>query len=73
MHTTFRVIGMTCEHCVRAVSGELAKLPGVVGVEVDLATGAVAVDSAAPLDPPLVSAAVEEAGYELAGDLRHVG
>jgi copper chaperone len=64
--STYTVSGMTCEHCVRAVTEELAKLDGVGSVEVDLATGAVTVASQAPLDDRAVAAAVDDAGYELA-------
>ncbi|HEX6499111.1 MAG TPA: cation transporter [Micromonosporaceae bacterium] len=67
MTTTYQVSGMTCGHCVSAVSGELTKLTGVRKVEVDLATGLVHVDSDAPLDVEAVRAAVDEAGYELEG------
>lgn len=63
--TTYRVEGMSCEHCVRAVSSEVGGLAGVTAVEVDLATGEVAVTSEAPLDEAAVRAAVDEAGYEL--------
>jgi copper ion binding protein len=63
---TYQVAGMTCDHCVAAVRGEIGSLSGVLGVEVDLATGAVTVTSAAPLPPADVAAAVDEAGYELA-------
>jgi copper chaperone CopZ len=63
--STYQVKGMTCGHCVGAVSGEIGKLDGVTGVEVDLATGAVT--SAAPLERAAVAAAVDEAGYELVG------
>lgn len=63
--TTYRVEGMTCDHCVRAVRTEVAALEGVAEVEVDLATGEVAVTSDAPLDLAAVRAAVDEAGYEL--------
>jgi copper chaperone CopZ len=38
---TYTVTGMTCEHCVGAVSGELGRLAGVRDVRVDLASGAV--------------------------------
>jgi copper chaperone len=62
---TFAVAGMTCGHCVQAVSGELAKLPGVRTVTVDLEAGTATVDSADPLDPAAVAAAIDEAGYEL--------
>lgn len=64
--TTYRVTGMTCDHCVRAVSAEIGRLPGVRAVAVDLATGAVSVESDAPLDDDAVRAAVDEAGYEVA-------
>ncbi|BFU47155.1 heavy-metal-associated domain-containing protein [Krasilnikovia sp. MM14-A1004] len=64
--TTYTVTGMTCGHCVQAVTGELSSLPGVEDVQVDLGTGAVTVTSAQPLTPDAVRAAVDEAGYELA-------
>ena len=64
--STYTVTGMTCGHCVQAVTGELTALPGVADVQVDLASGAVTVTSAAPLEEDAVRAAVDEAGYELA-------
>lgn len=63
---TYKVDGMTCGHCVAAVSGELTKLPGVGDVAVDLDTGTVTVSSAQPLDLESIRAAVDEAGYDLA-------
>ena len=63
---TFQVSGMTCGHCVSAVKGEIGKLDGVTGVDVDLSSGNVTVTSDAELDPRVVKAAVDEAGYELA-------
>jgi len=65
METVYSVKGMTCGHCVSAVSAEIGKLDGVDGVTVDLASGAVTVSSATPLETAQVAAAVEEAGYEL--------
>ena len=64
--TTYTVVGMTCTHCVSAVSEELRAVPGVDDVRVDLSTGEVAVTSDAPLPLDAVRAAVDEAGYELA-------
>jgi copper chaperone len=64
---TFTVTGMTCEHCVRSVSEEIGEIDGVTGVVVDLPTGAVTVTSSGPVDDADVRAAVEEAGYQLAG------
>ena len=64
--STYTVTGMTCEHCVNAVTTELTELDGVREVRVDLASGAVTVTSDAPLAEDAVRAAVDEAGYELA-------
>ncbi|MEU3452332.1 cation transporter [Micromonospora sp. NPDC006766] len=63
--TTYQVQGMTCGHCVSAVSAEVGAIPGVSDVQVDLATGQVTVTSASPLDTDTVRAAVDEAGYDL--------
>jgi copper ion binding protein len=64
---TYTVSGMTCGHCVQAVSGEVGRLPGVTDVQVDLTTGTVTVTSDVPLEREAVAAAVDEAGYELVG------
>jgi copper chaperone len=64
--STYTVTGMTCAHCVQAVTTEISELPGVGAVEVDLASGAVTVTSETPLAEDDVRAAVDEAGYELA-------
>ncbi len=63
---TYYVKGMTCEHCVQAVTGELDQLPEVQSVEIDLESGAVTVTSDGPLAESVVREAVDEAGYELA-------
>ena len=64
--TSYTVTGMTCQHCVSAVTEEVAGLPGVTGVQVDLASGGLTVTSDTPVDDDAVRAAVEEAGYEVA-------
>jgi copper chaperone len=66
-HQTFTVTGMTCGHCVGAVTEEVGALDGVTDVRVDLTTGRVDVASTRPLERELVAAAVVEAGYELVG------
>ncbi|MGC5050987.1 heavy-metal-associated domain-containing protein [Micromonospora sp. DT48] len=65
--TTYQVQGMTCGHCVSAVSTEIGAIEGVQDVQVDLAAGRVTVTSDQPLSDDAVRAAVDEAGYELAG------
>ncbi|OLF13410.1 heavy-metal-associated domain-containing protein [Actinophytocola xanthii] len=64
--STFTVTGMTCQHCVGAVREEVSRIPGVTGVDVDLASGRVTVTSEGPVATEDVRASVDEAGYELA-------
>ncbi|CAN5488498.1 heavy-metal-associated domain-containing protein [soil metagenome] len=64
--STYTVSGMTCEHCVRSVTEEVSQLDGVTGVEVDLASGQVTVESEGTLDDAAFAAAVDEAGFEVA-------
>lgn len=68
--TTLDVTGMTCGHCVSAVTTELERVEGVKNVSVELhSEGAseVTVLSDAPLEESVLRAAVDEAGYEVAG------
>ncbi|GGZ78820.1 heavy-metal-associated domain-containing protein [Streptomyces echinoruber] len=65
--TVYKVTGMSCGHCEGSVSAELTRLPGVTSVRAVAATGEVTVVSEAPLDEEAVRAAVDEAGFELAG------
>jgi copper chaperone len=71
--TGLLVSGMTCAHCVASVREELAEVPGVESVEVDLVVGGasrVTVASRGPLEPSAVRAAIDEAGYELVEEAR---
>ena len=67
---SYSVTGMTCGHCVNAVTGELKTLDGVSDVDVDLVAGGnstVTVTSSRPLADSQVVAALDEAGdYRLA-------
>jgi copper chaperone CopZ len=65
MQTTINVSGMTCGHCVSAVTMELSLLPSVTEVEVDLESGQVTISSDAALDQAQLATAIDEAGYEL--------
>jgi copper chaperone len=62
---TLHIPGMTCGHCEAAVKGEVGKVAGVTAVDVDLATKLVTV-SGDHLDRAALTAAVDEAGFELA-------
>ena len=63
----YTVVGMTCGHCVSAVTEEVSQVPGVTAVDVDLASGALTVTGETPVDDAAVRTAVDEAGYEVAG------
>ncbi len=65
--TTITVTGMSCEGCASAVRAELTGVPGVVGVDIELSDGTVTIGSDGSVDAAAIKAAVEEAGYELAG------
>jgi copper chaperone len=58
----YTVSGMTCEHCVNAVSAEVSSVPGVAAVNVDLARGQVTVIGDGYADEQIRDA-VDEAGY----------
>lgn len=60
------VEGMSCDHCVAAVTKELTALEGVASVVVDLDTGRVAYESSRVVPADELAAAVDEAGFELA-------
>ena len=62
--TTYSVPGVSCQHCVDAITREVSAVPGVTGVSVDLTTKTVTVDGAA--DDTAVRTAIDEAGYEVA-------
>ena len=60
---TYRVDGMSCDHCVVAVTAEVTQVAGVADVDVDLETKLVRVQGGAFGDDAVV-AAIDEAGYD---------
>lgn len=62
-----KVSGMSCEHCVNAITKALSALPGIRGVVVDLKAGTVTVEHE-PTQTPLdkIKAEIEDQGYDLA-------
>ncbi|MCC6339789.1 MAG: heavy-metal-associated domain-containing protein [Acidimicrobiia bacterium] len=65
MTTTYSVPAISCDHCKHAIESEVAKVTGVDRVEVDVASKTVAVDGSA--DDAAIRAAIDEAGYDVAG------
>ena len=64
--STYTVRGMTCDHCASSVRSEVAALPGVTDVQIDLATGRLDVTGSQAFLPAEIEQAVAEAGYGLA-------
>jgi copper chaperone len=62
----YAVAGMTCRHCVMAVTEEVEQVPGVTGVDVELENGRVVVRGDGFSDDAIRDA-VDEAGYEVVG------
>ncbi|WP_020578140.1 heavy-metal-associated domain-containing protein [Actinopolymorpha alba] len=52
----------TCDHCLTAIRTELIQVPGIVGVEVEPATGKVSILTDGPVSEDLVRTAIDAAG-----------
>jgi copper chaperone len=64
---TIKVKGMSCDHCVMAVTKALEGIDGVKNVKVNLKKGEATFDEKAPVDMKIVKEKIEDAGYEVAG------
>jgi copper chaperone len=65
MTIEFQVEGMSCQHCVTAVTNAIREHDEAAQVHVDLASGRVAVESAQSAEA--LKAAIDEAGYTVTG------
>jgi copper chaperone CopZ len=63
MSVLLEVHGMSCAHCVAAITSAVSPLPGVTGVDVALAAGTVRIDGTP--EAGAVVAAIEDAGYDV--------
>ena len=61
------VKGMSCQHCVMAVTKALGALDGIQNVQVDLKTGVATYEEIKPVDATVVAAAIKKAGYDVVG------
>jgi copper chaperone len=59
--------GMSCQHCVMAVTKALSAVEGIKNVQVDLKTGVASYEEAKPVDAKVVAAAIKKAGYDVVG------
>jgi copper chaperone len=62
---TVKIKGMSCNHCVMAVTKALNEIDGVRDVKVDLAKGEATYDEVKPVDLDIVKAQIAKAGYEV--------
>ncbi len=62
---TVKIKGMTCQHCVMAVTKALRGVAGVKDVQVDLTTGEAIIEEESAVDMAAVTTAIKKAGYEV--------
>ena len=63
---TIKIKGMTCNHCVMAVTRALEKIDGIKDVKVDLAKAEATFDEVKPVDMEVVKERIRKAGYDIA-------
>jgi len=63
---TIKIKGMSCNHCVMAVTKALSGIEGIKDIKVDLATGEATFVNEAAVDIKIIKDAVEKAGYDVA-------
>jgi len=63
--TVIKIKGMSCQHCVKAVTKALEGVEGVADVRVDLEKGQAEFREAAPVDRKKISEVISKAGYEV--------
>lgn len=68
MKTEFQVEGMSCQHCVAAVTNAIREHDDGAQVQVDLAAGRVTVESTQSVEA--LKAAIDEAGYTVKGAVK---
>ena len=63
--TTIKIKGMSCQHCVMAVTKALKEIEGLQDVAVDLEKGEAAFKETKSVDMNLIKDKVKKAGYEV--------
>ncbi len=63
---TIKIRGMSCNHCVMAVTKALSGVEGVVNVKVDLAKGEASFEETKPADRAVIGERIKKAGFEVA-------
>ncbi|MGA2333196.1 MAG: cation transporter [Syntrophales bacterium] len=63
---TVKIKGMTCNHCVMAVTNALKEIDGITNVKVDLQKAEATFDEVKPVDMGVVKERIRKAGYDIA-------
>jgi copper chaperone len=63
--TTVNIKGMSCNHCVMAVTKALKQIDGIKNVKVDLSKGEASFDEAKPVDIKIIKERIKKAGYQV--------
>ena len=64
---TIKINGMSCQHCVMAVTRALSAIDGIENVQVNLETQTASYDETRPVDMALIKDVVKKTGYDVAG------
>lgn len=62
-----KIKGMSCNHCVMAVTKALKEIEGLTDIEVNLEKGEASFQENQPVDPGVIQEKVKKAGYEVVG------
>jgi copper chaperone len=62
---TIKIKGMSCQHCVNAVTKALSEIEGVSNVKVNLSAGEASFDEAQPVNAETVAEKIKKAGFEI--------
>ena len=63
---TIKIKGMSCNHCVMAVTKALKEIDGISNVKVDLQKAEATFDEVKPVDMEIVKERIRKAGYDIA-------
>jgi copper chaperone len=62
---SIKVKGMSCQHCVLAVTKALSSIDGIKDVKVDLMSGEASFEETKPVDAKVIADTIKKAGYEV--------
>ncbi|MBN1662146.1 MAG: heavy-metal-associated domain-containing protein [Deltaproteobacteria bacterium] len=62
---TIKIEGMSCNHCVMAVTKALQGIDGIENVKVNLEKGEARFDEKKPVDPDIIKAKIKKAGFDV--------